>query len=78
MTAAIREGDTIRISDNLAHALAGIPAGYRVNLHALPRYTFEIAAASMDAAIAAAVALCKREGINLPTNAATCQRFLAN
>lgn len=75
MATCIREGNTIRISNNLTEALVGIKSGYRVNLHALPIITFEVSAASGDEAIKACVALCRKERQALSTDAATFQRI---
>lgn len=72
---AFREGDTVRISDNFVEAMAGIKRGYRVHLHSLPKYVFEVSADSGDEAIKLCVVLCRKERQVLSTDAATFQRI---
>lgn len=71
---AIADGRTIRVSADLTEALSGIAHGYRVNLHDLPGWIFEVAAPSADAAQAAAFNVARSEG-RARSDAATIQRL---
>jgi hypothetical protein len=73
---AIREGNTVRMSNNIASALAGTIKGYRVTMHAKPQHVFEVEASNGDEAVRLVVALCRKEGLSLPTDAATFQRMV--
>ncbi len=66
---------TINLSDNIAQAFTGVTKGYRVQLHAMPEFTFNVATESADSAHAAALALCKREGKHIAQTGATIQRI---
>ena len=58
----------------IAHRLAGTLAGYRVNLHSLPRYTFLVEAATGDDAHRMAHRFAKSENPSLKDIGATFQR----
>jgi hypothetical protein len=67
---AIAHNRTIHVSPDIAAALVGVTAGYRVNLHDMPGWTFHVDAPSADDAQRIAFALAKREG-RARTDAAT-------
>ena len=58
----------------IAHRLAGTLAGYRVNLHSLPSYTFFVEAATGDEAHRMAHKFAKSEQPSLKDIGATFQR----
>jgi hypothetical protein len=70
----VADGRTIRVSANIAEALSGIASGYRVSLHQLPGYVFEVAANSVDDAQRIAHAIAVKHG-KAVSNAATIERF---
>ena len=73
-------GRTIRISADVARALAGGRCGgtwWAVTLHGLPGWTFRVDAATMDGAQAAALAVARAEGRCLSSSGATMQRVSA-
>ncbi len=70
----VADGRTIRISANLVEALSGLASGYRVSLHQLPGYVFEVAAGNVDDAQRIAHAVAVKHG-KAVSNAATIQRF---
>jgi hypothetical protein len=67
---AIAHDRTIHVSPDIAASLVGVTAGYRVNLHDLPGWTFHVDAPSADDAQRIAFTLAKREG-RARTDAAT-------
>lgn len=71
---AFRTDKTIHISTNMARAMCGVKAGYKVELHAVPGYTFMVEADSVDHAQRIAYTTARRE-LPIRTDAATVQRI---
>ena len=74
MTFAASEGYTIRISKDIARALAGFKSGYNVTLHCAPQYKFEIDTDTGDNAHKAALALWTKDHARPILTGATIQK----
>jgi hypothetical protein len=74
MHAANIGNKTIQVSHHLTNALDGFNGGYKVNMHALPDYTFIVDCTSGETAVKRVVELCARMNKHLSTDAATFQR----
>lgn len=75
MFAVRAEGKTINLSSDIAKALSGSIKGYKVELHSLPGYVFQVESDSGEQAVKLCMALCRKEGKALKSDAATFQRL---
>ena len=62
MTMAYKQGDTVRITDNIIDGLAGFKGGYSVKLHNQPGIKYQVQAANMDQACKLALKCAQAEG----------------
>jgi hypothetical protein len=74
---ATANGRLITLSSNIANAFTGEFKGYKVELHALPGWTFHVEASCADEAQSLAYQCARKEGANMlrDSDAATIQRM---
>lgn len=73
---AFSSDKTINVSADIGRAMVGVSKGYKVELHAVPGYLFNVEADSVDHAQSLCVSLCNREGMTLASTGATVQRIV--
>lgn len=71
---AFRTDKTINVSSDIARAMAGVTKGYKVELHAVPGFTFLVEADSVDHAQRIAYNIARDE-LPITSDAATVQRI---